>query len=555
MSHLFVADMTAEFTARFGTGATGTFRYGFYMDLSAVNNYNNLSIKLYITYEYDDTAHATRVKTVRIPIESFNGRLSNSAQIIRQGSITDQIPALDTFLPESSKVYRQIFAELWTNTLPSNAADCTLSLKIGTGGGVTSFGLIGNTLISPMCLRFLWDLTSNADLTKNASHDIYANHEVASQTYFNHLGGWITVTYEYNHSSSTEIMNSLIIKGLESSSNTRLLADLDKDSVDLYVEEPGTITLKNSGIFFMSFTAATSTTLNFGAGSQTVTGYTPTAGTGMSGMLTFIHRIDGGGFRGAGLTLARGKNVIDSRWYAADIDRVSTVSGLVFINYTSGKHASGDGVHNQSRHYLLFPNNRATNTILVLAGVRTPKIIPQNYFSSSTVSMLGAGVSGSGVYSVVQAKRQSGEGVGEGWEDLLTVMGTGANERMFNISWGRCRGIFKRWPLDPDTSKLNLLTARNWRFIGITQQLGMSCWMTHHSITFTVSGNVKYYTGDGSGLTVNVHRTDTSEKVLTCTTSAGGAYTGQWYDNTIELFAEVQQDSTHAGRSINGVAA
>jgi hypothetical protein len=555
ITNFFIVDMTAEFAARFGTGTTGTFRYGFYLDLGAVNNYNNLSIKLYITYEYDDTAHTTtRVKTVRIPIESFNGRLSNAAQIVRQGAITGQIPVLDDFLPEASVVYRQIFAELWTNTLPSATTDATLTVKIDTGGGTTSFGLVENGLSTPQSLRFLWDLTSNADLTTNASHDIYANHEVASQSYFLHLGGWLTVTYEYNHSTSDTIMNSILLGVAEGSNNVRAIADLDKDSRDFFVEEPDTVTFAQSGVFVRAQTTATSDTLNFGIGSQTVTGYTPTAGAAMAGMLTFMHRIDSGGYRGAGLTFARGKNTLTAQWYAATADRISNVSIIAFINYTSGKHASGDGVHQQSRHFLLFPNSRATSTNLALSATVTPKIIATNYFAFPTLILVGTGGSSATPYFLIQAERVSGEGLEAGHADLTMSVGSAVNERQAQITYGRCPMAFKRWPADPDTNKMDIETARTWRVFGTTQQWGLMTWVTHYEISFTISGIVKYYTGDGSGLTVYIHRNDTQERILTCTTTAGGAYTATWYDNTIECFAEVQQDATHAGRSRNGVA-
>jgi hypothetical protein len=555
ITNFFIVDMTAEFTTRFGTGTTGTFRYGFYLDLGAVNNWNNLSIKLYITYEYDDTAHTTtRVKTVRIPIESFNGRLSNSAQIVRQGSITGQIPILDDFLPEAGVVYRQIFAELWTNTLPSATTDATLSVKIDTGGGTTAFGLVENGLATPQSLRFLWDLTANADLTKNASHDIYANHQVAAQSYFLHLGGWLTVTYEYNHSTSDTILNSLMIGVAEGTNNVRTSTDLDKDSRDFFVQEPATVTLVQSGVFLRAQTTATSDTLSFGVGSQTPTAYTPTAGAAMAGMLTIMHRIDSGGNAGSGITFARGRNTLTVQWYAANANLISNVSTIAFINYTSAKHANGDGVHQQSRHFLLFPNSRATNTNLALSATVTPKIISSTYFGLFTLAVVGSGGASATPYFLVQTERDSGEGVGAGWVDLVLSVGSAVNERQAQITYGRCPDTFKRWPADTNTNKLDVETARTWRIFGTTQQWGLMAWMTHHEIYYTISGVVRNYTGDGSGLTVNIHRGDTEEKILVCTTTTGGAFSGIWYDNTIECYAEVYQDSTHVGRSTNGVA-
>lgn len=559
MAHCFFVDMTAEFTTRFGTSATGTFRYGIYLDYASADTFNNVSAKLYITYQYDDTAHSTRVKTVRIPIESFNGRLSNTAQAVCQGTAIGQIPALDTFLPESSKVYRQIFAELWTNTLPSNAADCTLSLKVGSGGDSTAFGTVENTLVTPQGLRFLWDLTTNGNMTTDATHDIYANHEVASQSYFNQLGGWLTTTYEYSDSSSTTVMNSIITGVADGSLNVRTSGDLETFDCDLWVEEPETVTLKQSGIFVAASCSATSDTFSFGAGGQTPTGYTPTSGTAMAGMLTFMHRIDSGGNAGAGLTLARGRNVLTVQWYAATVDRIANVNSLLILNYTSGKHASGDGVHSHSTHWNIFPNSRATSTNLALAATVTPVILESNYWLVGVSPMLyGTGISGAITYFGTQCEILSGEKLSAGWADLNSSVGVAVNERLFQINRSQVRNIFKRWPTDTDADRLNIETARTWRVAGITAQWGMGMWVAHHSITYTISGTVSNYSGDGSGITVEVYRTDTGyrkkEIIGSLTTGVGGTFSMTWYDNVVPVFAAVRQDDTHTGRSADGVA-
>jgi hypothetical protein len=418
---------------------------------------------------------------------------------------------------------------------------------------------VENTLVTPMGLRFLWDLTANGDLTTNATHDIYANHEVASQSYFCHLGGWITVTYEYNHSTSTSIMNSIIGGVADGTANVQTSGDLEIFDCTIWVEEPATVTLAQSGIFVSACGIATSTTLSFGVGSQTPTGYTPTGGTAMAGPLSFMHRIDSGGNAGAGITLARGRNTLTVQWYAANVDRVSNVSSLLILNYTSGKHASGDGVHSHSTFWGIFPNSRNTSTNLVLAATVTPVILESNYWMVSTSPILyGNGISGALTYFGTQCEILSGEKLSAGWADLNASLGISVNERQFQINRSQVRDLFKRWPIDADTDRLDIETARTWRVFGITAQWGMGLWMTHHSITYTVSGTVSNYTGTGAGMTVRIYRTDSGfrdhELIATVTTSAGGTYTFTWYDNVIELFAEVQQDSTHTGRSVTGVA-
>lgn len=557
MHHIFIVDMTAEFTARFGSGSSGTFRWGMYLDYSAtLPTWANGSAKLIITYDYDDTAHATRVKTVRIPIESFNGRLSNSAQEVKQSSTAaNQLPALKhastPFLPEDTVTIRQAFCELWTGNLPSATTDASLILKVDSGGSETTFGLVENANSTPINLRVLYDVTSE-DWT--SAHALYARHDVASQSYFVHLGGWLTVTYEYNHTNSTTILNSLLMGLGEDTLNVRTTGDDSYTSVDRFIEEPATITLVQSGVWVTAQTGTSSTTLSFKVGSQTATGYTPTAATTCAAMLSFVHRIDSNGHRGAGITLARGLNTFTAQWYATHNDYVGNVSVMMILNYTSGKHASGDGVHAHSVSFLARDTTTAATTAnTTFTEAITPTIIESNYWLMSCMPVLYAtGITGSTEYYVLQAEKESAAGYG--WADIFVSQTIGGNERLSTISNAVARFAFKRHPNDVDSSRMNIETSRTWRWYGTSAIIGMNMWITYHSITFTVSGTVSDYAGSGGSLTVKLYRTDNGDYVGSATTSAGGSYSFTWYDNTINLFGECREDATHVGRSDNAAA-
>jgi uncharacterized protein YggE len=72
----------------------------------------------------------------------------------------------------------------------------------------------------------------------------------------------------------------------------------------------------------------------------------------------------------------------------------------------------------------------------------------------------------------------------------------------------------------------------------------------YHGITFTKTGNVTGYAGDGS-VTVKVHDTATGEHLYTTTAAAGGAYSVTVYDSTRDHFSHVYEDATHHGDSEN----
>lgn len=549
-TYLMVADVTAEFTARF-SGTSDTVRWGYYVYASAVTTgFGPATAKLILTYEYDDTAHSTRVKTVRIPIESLNGRLTTSYAEICQGTAVNQIPQLtgsgSPFLPEASVVIRQAFLELWANTVPNATTDGALTLRLDTAGTTYTLPAYDNTQDSSSTIKVMWDLSAE---TFTAAKALYA--VVTGTTMIGFLGGWMTVTYEYDHSSSTTILNSLFM-GLGSDSNNALASgDKSVVSVERSLQEPGTLTLKQSGIWITYQSGNTSDTFTFKAGSQTATGYTPTADGSMCGMSSIVHRIDSGGYRGAALTLARGPNTFTAEWYTGTANRVGNVSCAMILNYTSDKASGGDGAHAHSVHFPILGSNRAFATAVQASATVNPKIIESDYWLLGAMPIIyctGLGVALDGY--VLDVERLFGEG--NGWENLFSSMYTGVAENGCWMNYSACRFAFKRWPNDTDSSRMDIEGARTWRIYGQSKQYGLGLWVTWHSHTFTISGTVSGYAdADGAGLTVKVYK-EGGEYIGSATTGAGGTFSLTWYDNTGNYFARCEEDSTHVGASVAG---
>lgn len=554
-TYVMTADVTAEFTARF-SGASDTVRWGYYIyGTATTTGWSNASCKLILTYEYDDTAHSTRVKTVHIPIESINARLTTSYAEICQGTAVNQIPQLtgagSPFLPEASVTLRQVFLELWGNTIPNSTTDGALTLRLDTGGTTYAYNTIDNTQDSSSTLRVMWDISAE---TFTAAKALYA--VVTGTTMIGFLGGWLTVTYEYDHSSSTTILNSLVMGLGEDSNNVLASGDKSMVSVTRSLQEPGTLALKQSGIWITYQSGNTSDTFTFNAGSQATTGYTPTADGSMCGMASIVQRIDAGANRGAALSIARGENTFTAEWYVGTANRIGDVSCLMMLNYTSDKASGGDGVHAHSCYFPLFASNRALGTIVQAAATVAPKIIETNYWLMSVVPMIyitGIGVALDSLLLTVE--RLGTESPAGGWEELFSSIFTNVGENGCWINNGVCRFAFKRWPNDTDTSRMDIEGNRQWRIVGTTKQYGLGVWVTWHSHTYTIAGTVSgYVDADGAGLTVGVHRADTGEFVGNATTTSGGAYTFTWYDNTINMYCEVYENGTHIGRSDNSTA-
>jgi len=122
-SFVFSSNVTAYFVTNF-TGTSNTVT----PFLTVVGNITcNASAKLILTYDFEDAAQTTRIKTVKIPIDGNTGSLTTT--LANLGGTATQIPALDTFLPESTKVYRNIFFEWTTHTGTTAAAASTLNIN------------------------------------------------------------------------------------------------------------------------------------------------------------------------------------------------------------------------------------------------------------------------------------------------------------------------------------------------------------------------------------------------------------------------------------------
>jgi hypothetical protein len=55
-------------------------------------------------------------------------------------------------------------------------------------------------------------------------------------------------------------------------------------------------------------------------------------------------------------------------------------------------------------------------------------------------------------------------------------------------------------------------------------------------------------------VTIDLHRSDTGEKVATTTRSGNGAYSLTWYDDTVDVYVVAYEAAGRLGRSKNGKA-
>lgn len=503
----------------------------------------NLSAELILTYEYDDAGLTTAYKTVEIPLESPTAKLT--ATLAQIG--TNQVPQLTGvggLLPESGVTIRDVYFRIEGNLASDALTDLQLGLQLDAEAE-TLTGAFRQNVITSVFWRGLWKRT---DLAPSSAHSFSARSTVAGR--FEHLTIVMVVTYEYNPSTTTRVLNSLRLPmPAVGTLGGPTSADPSRQSVSFQVQEPGTITLVQSGIVAYYSHSGLPTGLAVRAGGQAFRGYDKLALTDVAGCFCLGHRIDAGSAQGAGLTLARGSNTL-----TFDAYRTSTASNtlpvgwmaIALVNYTSDVAASGDGAHNHTVEVGLI-DNLALAAPEQVSGSAVALSIPEAAF---WLNSLGCELFVQSSTNITVGARVN-VGSGAGFVEVFVVPAQ-PNETSTLVGYGEATAAFRRWPQDPVAARLDPEGAYEWRTLaqGSTQHWPcLAALVTYHAITYAQAVALVDFAGDGAGVVVDLHRTDDDTKAATVTTAIGGTATATVYDNTTNYFCQVRQDATHVGRS------
>lgn len=533
-SFVFVRDLTSYFNSNFGNGSSQI--CGIALQIGAISCIN-LSTKLFITYDYDDSSATTRVKTVRIPIESNLGQLTNT--LAQVGST--QIPALDTFCPEASKVYRQVWFEMFANEAASAVTDFQLGVRLDAEAEVLR-SVIESGLNSACWYKDIW---VRNDMTTNATHQFHARTTTTGR--MSNFGAILHATYEYNHSTTTNVLNSIIVpfgQEIGFMGSTAVVSG-SRSTVPVYIEENNPL-LRQSGIVAY-FNAPATITVSMSFGNQTGRAYVSTQGGLTCGQNTFVHRIDN---NNPVPTLVRGLNNLRYHWFGNVAARASSFDGYTILNYTSSLHSLGDGVHNHTTYWL----NKETQADLTeyFTQQSMMNFADSDYFVNSILYNLhGQSLVAAEAFSL-ESEIRSNESHGDGWKNIGTKLALSDSELAVNNYFFDACNIFKRWSSDPNTERLDPKSLRIYK-IGTTTPFwcALTSILTYHGITFNVTGALSGFSGNGTGIPIQVFKSS-SHDYLFMTTSSLGSFTGTWFDNTENVYCSAYQDPVRMGRSDNG---
>jgi hypothetical protein len=546
----FCFQATAAFTALFNTFVGGgidpewdTVDARVLFDSSAASSlgFRNITAKLTITYTYDDVS-ATEVKTVRVPLDPVKIAVPTT----KPGSANcGSIPALNTFLPEASVTIRQATLVVQGNTATTGTADHSLSIAVGALANYTS-GLYEAAANSDMWFRLTYNITA---MPTDAAQGVFLWGSLAK---FNHPQVWAVITYTFDPAATTTVLNSLLLPMEVSSPMGDNVARYVRTKRDVFIQEPGPITVQQSGLHVYWDQLAAMAGLNMRIGTGAFVAYTDTAATlcGGNGATVIAP--------GGAITLARGRNSLSFDVYNTDTSDVGYNVGVLWmLNYHSAKAPQGVGAHNHTVIRNLATHDTVAAAVQRLIAAVAPDI-PETDFFYTAVGVLLQTVSNSTAQPnglTVQAERLSAEG-GFNWETVYTDVGGTDPEIGVRTTVAQARTLFFRWPGDIDGDRMDLEAARRWKITiaaSAASFMDLDYLFTYHAITYPVSGTVSGNTGDGSGIPVRLVRAATGERVKEFVTAAGGTWSGTWYDDTEELFTTAVQGSL-AGRSLDEMA-
>lgn len=537
-----VVDLTRVFSSQFPSNKIAApFSCSVFVSSSLTQNH---TARIGITYEWDDAANR-RIKTVAIPLET------TASHTLTTPIFIDSIPALLTYCPEANKTFRDITLQVEgsdNRTASSTIANITYALQnisrsIQTTGSLQSQQF--HTYYFPYneC-----NPSSSGNLFFRTDTAVSANMP-NSFTLF--------ATYEYDEDASDQILNSVYYGG---DVQYGYIPVVTKDAFkrEFVIEEPGPITQSNCGVYHYFIEGVTTNLTTYVTGSRVkpITMAHPIA-TQCGGM-AFSLRFNSGSRQRQAITMSRGENAIVNI-VKSNTDthgsRGNCYCSYILLNYLSGKSSQpgGSANHSQTRWFYLTGSNKTLTGDYQHAYTASFDIPELNYYVNGNIIYGNLRINGGNEAATytIEASGSSEIFSGSGWVNAWAGIIESDAEIGYNRVVIPVRNIFKTYPQNTSNDLLELGTNRRIHTLHGSNPCFWSAWqlVSYRTITYDISGSVSGYTGDGSGIAVNVFRDDDKRKVLSLTTSTGGAFASKWYYNTIPVYCEAFQDDTHLGRS------
>lgn len=516
---------------------------------SPTTNTIGAAFKLICGYQYDDTAQTRAVKTVRLPINSITASVLGTSQVYL-GNYTASIPALDSFLPENNKTYRDIFVEYHANDASAATTNFQLRSKIDTAASASRF-TVSQSLQSAAYYYEIESLSGSIDTA--TTHSIRLASSLANR--FSNIGGILYVTYEYDYTSS-RILNSNIY----SMGDANLYAPQSSEAFfrkRIYIPETGSITLVRSGVYIMNGGPGPQI-LNIGTASSSFARYTPTAGTITTGASPLIVQVDGTGSHLPSISLNSGYN--DVKLYvhypSINVSAGNAFHGVVlYLNYISD-NTQTPGSHTKTIQKLLVGNGSSGNgvqTYMYSSYLASSSISDTRYFISDLTNfhhfLMGASIN-TPIYGMMESVcfYTGSDYFYDAYQNPLKIGQFGhTNDARFYYfpASTDMTPYIRRYPEymnranNPkiDIFSTHLYGIRNVHAAANAVSVNSHLhYLTYHSITGSIAGNILNYSGTGAGISLSVYEYESGEKLFSTQSKSGGVIDAYWYDTSTNIF-------------------
>lgn len=542
----FTYDVTSVFTSQWsGTSNTVDARIQINQSTGTTTGMRDAFLKLYITYEYDDVS-VTHSKTVLIPIgsptASFGLGTSNGAEF--------SVPNLSTYCPEEFKTFDQIAIVVEGNDYTTaNTTAHAMSFQLDSSASFTT-ELRDASLQSMRYYRYAWLPT----IDTNSPHSLRIWNPSSATVRFGPNQTYMSVDYRFIPTSSSRALNSILIP-MEFSGHAPSAVSTTQTSLysratrDVWLQEKN-ITTANCGYVYCF--------------QSNVVTNPPRLRTNSSGSFT-NYALQGSGFlcgghsilhMDSGLTLQAGRNTLyaDIVSSGAVNPRYSNISGVWMLNYASDIASGGIDTHNKTVRVDIaaMQDGGGAADYRYITGSRG--YIPESDFFMSAVGIHYKYISNTtGNPAGVSLLIADTSSFGFRYHTAYTDIAIDDPEVGLRQVYSQARNIFKRWPGDADTNRIEFTASRDVRC-----QLANACTSfdnldllyTYHSIPYTVSGSI---TGFSGSVDLVLHRTSDGEALKRTSRSGDGYYEFSWYDNTEPVFVTAT-DGVNVGRTLDQYA-
>ena len=456
-----------------------------YTDTGLTTDWQKVYGWLDITYEFDINAGTNRIQTVCIPYESYNSytpttptEIGTLPQLTAEGGILNGY---------TTPVVRHHWIEVKGNSYFSNT-NHYLQYSFD-GGTINDLPAMTGSLGTGLYETYLIDASA---LDTNTTHSFELGASIASRWPSIIVNEWLT--FEYTTTGTTRVLNYIEVP-LEFESGIRgTTEDVNSSFTREILIPEKNITQLNCAAEVNYFSNSGPFYIQIKGGTQASYKQYFQHGTVIAGSNAFQHRIDSGSSSGEGILLQSGLNNLSLFLYqTSTLRNITNLSGNFKLLYLSDVSTSGIDNHTQTIKSILRQPEMISLGLTATANNTASLTIPNDDYYVQTSGLqyyMYTPASSMGIN--IKARILPGEGVGEGYKSLYSDAYIGDQELSYTPMYVRARDEFRRYPGDPDTSRLDIQANRE--YIQTTSQgtriVSANFSTTYHGITHIISGSV-----------------------------------------------------------------